>query len=379
MSSFTSIPLEIRQQIYSYVLEDSHLDRNEFQILTSCHDTSLFTLNNQISSEALPLFYSKHPFVFIETTINILQDASKCIPLFINRHIHDCKSYALKIRVSNNAITQLLTDFQPETAIMSAQYLRNFIRIANSSQWDLPLEGIGGITSVDLEFYTSNDYFKSAPKTRDFFIEETKLFRRIQNTELQINIHGDIDTATAEDIKAQATGPAFTPHEIYTQALAGYNLGKEYYDKASCEAARAEYETSFYTTSVWCPKPPLYTSTLSKTLDSLRINLFLSTSKVHSSQHKPEAALMNAEAAWELNFSPEFGDWRTKGQKAVVKQRIAEALMEAGRWEESAVAFTSALLLMPRDRGIAGKLREVRDRCWLGAKGGPGREHLDGV
>jgi hypothetical protein len=137
--SFTTIPLELRYQIYSYLL----LDRNaayvasedskisyERTIVKFKYDTALFTVSKQISVESLEYFYSQNTFVIIETNLysEFLQSVcSPPIPMIIKRDFCNIEYYALKIQIQHK-----WTDSHfPGFAIMSGRHLESWIRLPN--------------------------------------------------------------------------------------------------------------------------------------------------------------------------------------------------------------------------------------------------------
>ena len=67
MPNLTTIPLELRQEIYSYLLIDSNvagLDA-EGEMMKPKYSTSLFRVNKQISEESSGYFYAKNSFVLV--------------------------------------------------------------------------------------------------------------------------------------------------------------------------------------------------------------------------------------------------------------------------------------------------------------------------
>ena len=67
MPSFTTLPFEIRREIYSYLLlGDTIPSASRSRILRPNYATTLFCVNRQISTESLDYFYTQNAFILVQ-------------------------------------------------------------------------------------------------------------------------------------------------------------------------------------------------------------------------------------------------------------------------------------------------------------------------
>ena len=167
MATLMSVPLEIRQEVYSYLLLSTRAfsEQSTYNIRSPMQEsplpkpsisTSLFRVNQQISHEALSYFYGKNLFVAIKIHFRDLIDRVRWLfPCFIldSRLVKDRSADGLKqyFRVQRLCLEKvaLIVEFQynslqdhalvsknePITLVCGVRYLEILLRFLNKAHF----------------------------------------------------------------------------------------------------------------------------------------------------------------------------------------------------------------------------------------------------
>ena len=231
MVTFINLPLEIRREIYQYLLLGSEVserfehDRNAVRsqgivLQIPQISTGLFTVNKQISCEALQYFYQQNAFVAIKAPFGPafrycrflfpcfswlswgqeeadLDNRMQCIEkvgLVIN-----WASKLLSPRSVNDAEIAALRE--PQTLVFSIRYLPTAIRILNNEQYPwLPNKKI----EMHLNFRLGSSFCKGYPKFADVIVSSLKNLKThyIKDHEpyVWVSISGDIDKGRSDSL-----------------------------------------------------------------------------------------------------------------------------------------------------------------------------------
>jgi tetratricopeptide (TPR) repeat protein len=361
--SFTSIPLEIRRKVYEYLLSDDYVLTYTSELhMESKYDTALFTVCKRISDEALEFFYTTNAFIAVESNMGyFLRKCPKAMPIVTREEpdIRTVPNCALKI-YHLSAIDTFHDGTHPSrkfsSAVFPGRHLATFLQLLNTEVWcftrpPLPTH------ALNAEFRTNRGYFKSNGWATSFLADGLKVLRKPKNFagDYVFKISGDL-TITAEEINSirAAMPPSDISRDEAVELMKkAKQRGDEFLQTGDYNAARAEYIIANKGTNNlilrakgWEPKEPF-------DVDSININISISTSIIDSKQGHYTSAIENARTAWRV-----VRMWKRHSSelRATCKIRLGEALAENGQYRSAATAFERALAWSPGNEAVKEKL-----------------------
>ena len=277
-ASFTTVPPEIRREVYSYLLRDtnSYVESD----ITNCQSfsgrctliapdycTSLFTVNKQISNEALEYFYVQNAFVAVQAPdMEVLLASCQFFPAInwfstertSSFQKHSLAKMALVARIMIHRAGEIPQSLeQPYAALMlSARHLETLIRIFNSKFSSLA-DGNHEVR-VYLKFQLNDSYYEGKESVANHILKPLESFKSSPLTSggppLDFVIRGDEGKAkylleltkpvhTSEDVLGNCKWAFHRGDEASTQARYGvaenfYNLVQNFLN--SCEPSHIE-------------------------------------------------------------------------------------------------------------------------------------------
>ena len=227
MATFIKLPVELRREIYRYLLSSSNVSekfgnarcavRSQGCVLQIPQiSTSLFTVNKQISSEALQYFYQQNAFVAINITMGHAFRHCKflfpcfswlsCSPEEANWHNRtQCiEKVGLVITWDSRGTTPDVASVDHlQTLLFSIRYLPAAIRILNNEQFpSMPSSRI----EVQLNLRLGSSYCEGYSKFLDDIVSSLKNVkshsRSDKEPDIWFSVSGDIDKERSDSIKS---------------------------------------------------------------------------------------------------------------------------------------------------------------------------------
>jgi hypothetical protein len=233
--SLTDMPLEIRRNIYANLLLDQNVSRFDAKGYVSPHfETSLFTVNKEISAESLQFFYTENAFISFEVRVPLKVDklhrtGFKLLP---ESRVRCCRNFIVKFQLQrvpkeytgNSAGYEIVPSM---FAIFAARQLPLFMMLVNHSNihsWNM-----GFVPEVKLVFRAGRGYFKNQDQTLAMLVNSFKRLRgnldpnaRISGVgptqNMSLTIHGRRDLGPFDEIKPAVLSRASILIDIFADA-----------------------------------------------------------------------------------------------------------------------------------------------------------------
>ena len=182
MVTFETLPLEIREHIYSYLLlddgvivQETDIARSKFHLRPKFHK-SIFLSNRNIGQEAKDYFYARNAFVAIEltNTDDHLDFIQQCCPMNLTRKLTMNES-ALSIDVIYRGGIAEQGYMDMPTFAVSARRLPLFMRLLNL--YTLGLAWEYHVHFWHLKVTSGHQYRLISPRVRESIISSLRLLR----------------------------------------------------------------------------------------------------------------------------------------------------------------------------------------------------------
>ncbi|MCJ1326094.1 hypothetical protein MMC10_002758 [Thelotrema lepadinum] len=254
MASFATLPLELRREVYSYLLRDTNAYIESD--ITNCqsfsghttvfrprYSTSLFTVSKQISAEALDYFYVENAFVAVKApNVQALSTGRQLFPA-VRWFSDDVKKSKKENCLTRMAmVARIMVYHAGETPpspknpymaiVLSARNLKVLIRIINSSV-SLLADGTHKVR-IHLNFQLDNPYYAGKESIVTRILEPLKTFKSSPLSRggppLSFTVRGKI----GEEYSARITAfkkPRHKPEDTLTDCEWAFRRG----DEASAE------------------------------------------------------------------------------------------------------------------------------------------------
>ena len=250
MSSFTTLPLELRREVYSYLLRDNKACVEE--TITNCksfsghttifrpkYSTGLFTVSKQISAEALDYFYGENAFVAVKApNVQALTTARQLFPT-IRWYSEDVKkSFRDRCLAKMALVARIMVYHTGENppshkasymAIMlSARHLTVLIHIINSSI-SLLSDGTHKVR-VYLNFQLNTPYYKGKESVAARILKPLESFKSSPLSRggppLNFTIRGNLDAEKSKRL-AEFKKPRHKPDDPIRDCEWAFHRGDE--------------------------------------------------------------------------------------------------------------------------------------------------------
>ena len=362
-ASLEGIPLEIRLNIYSYLLLDQNvIVLKPKGILRPQYQTALFTVNQNISTESLAYFRAENGFVTVGTNLGyFLSACTHAIPLVAGDSVRHFNHYILTAEFVVFSAAGAPEPREVHLSIFAGRHLSNFVRLINAEH--STLRNMGRTSTVHLVYCTKSSSFKLKPSVVDCVVYGIKGIRRIESRDgapLRITIDGDLEVEQVEEIKAASDPTPYLLDEFLNQAEQAKERGNNFYRDGNYNAARGEYFIAISTAGNMHNELMADPDTRCR-LEALLINIFTNSSLLNTKQGEYESALSQAERAWKAAMARSVPS--TSTQNAKLLYRLGCTLVDVGKDGEATQRLTEALSYMPGDTHIKAKLAEVTARC----------------
>lgn len=378
----TNLPLEIRLKIYSYLLLDYNVvtlspDRHLYSSFT----TSIFTVNRQLSVEARHYFYTQNAFVVIEVNVfKFLQNFRRSIPIFVGQHVQGFNSYAMKITYQTDRIESRIVDTRTEPPIeygvVAGRHLSNLIRLFNAEHSRIWRDKV--TVKIDLNFCLQRRYFEGNEMTTRMLVHGIKGLRRmypygdatdvttilrppraVPGAPVVLTVHGDVKPEQIQEIIAATNLPDLDSQGIIAEGAECLERGKTFMLAKDYNAARGELFIAIQLTGHRAYEISLQRNGgLLPELRLLMLQIFMQRSLLESLQKQHKDAIDCANFAWvaSARISRGGGPLISEVVKASIEQRIGEALVDGGAYEDAVNRFQSALRMDPSNELLKMKL-----------------------
>ncbi|KAL3417535.1 hypothetical protein PVAG01_10545 [Phlyctema vagabunda] len=357
----TSVPVEIRLKIYSYLLSDpyvSHLRSDG--TLCSRYTTALFTVNQQISDEALAYFHSENAFVLVENhEAYFLATCRRAIPLLLPTSLQCFRNYALSVSIHSSNSRSAKKAYTSGRAIFSSRHLSNFVRLLNAEH--AILRNTDTRTRIDLHYRTDAIEYRGNARVLKCVTEGIKGLRPIHNPKgghLSIRVCGDLDPEGALEVQRSKLS-SYTATTALVEGKLAKERGNALYKAGDYNAARGEYLISVYTFASFKDEYD-HDPKLVHEFETLFINISTNSSLLETRQGRHQAAVAQARKALDMSLSRCVED--SAEQKAKYRFRLACALADNGQHPEAADELSIAVALAPENMSIKAKLKQVNTR-----------------
>lgn len=149
--SLFDLATETRCQIFSYLLRDDLVPHRWIDFENSSDrgripqaTTALFTVNKQISAEALQTFYQENAFIVLETPKGALRDLSASIVFRSTQNSFDDyvlqhPGLTLTMRFLPEEHLDIFRSQKKELIVFSAIYLHTLVEAVNAMYWSMDL------------------------------------------------------------------------------------------------------------------------------------------------------------------------------------------------------------------------------------------------
>lgn len=258
MASFQICPLEVRQEVYSYLLMDYNDPDLTPHGLSPRFCTSLFLVSKQISAETTQFFYTRNGFVTIEWPMEGeggTRNGRYCIMKHTSEErLNLQQPYDQRFFLSMwlKYIRYSRVDLSPRSAsfsVISAEQLEKLVKVLNGQHWIF--NSISGefVGQLWLQFSRSNSGFQVALAIQNRILTSLKVLKQPerpfpcrppQSTSLSIYIDGDLDKEDIESVEAQ-TGLKLTVNDILQHARDLMQLGRQLLHTGSYAEAMGAY------------------------------------------------------------------------------------------------------------------------------------------
>jgi tetratricopeptide (TPR) repeat protein len=376
--TFTSIPIEIRLKIYSYLLLDQNCVtlkrlnnvtsiRSALPILRPSFATPLFRVNKQISDETLHYFFTQNMFVGIEMNNEfMLRKCRNAVPIFINKdsETEGFKDCALKLRYQASRVDWSTTFAEWEKpfeyAIIAGRHLPNLVRIINGDH-SLNRKSEASIR-IDLEFRAKTGFFSGNNKVTMRLVEGCKGLRRIPQEnvslgKLALTIHGDVSPAQIEEILVATNSPDPDFLTVIVEGREALIRGSRFLVAKDYSAAHGELFIADHLTGhrMWEIGEDL--ELLSK-LRKLSIDIQIHQSLLESLQNRHAEAAGWAHQAWATASAITWGQV-SDVDKAHIKLRLAQAFFDDEKYAQAERELRHAHRLDPNNEQVKKLLKKT--------------------
>lgn len=181
MSSFESLPLEVREEIYSYLLLDTDAvppeDTDRPQHMISNYQASLFRVNRRISAETIDYFYKRNAFtefLLSHSDSGQIGWLRNICPIKVRRERPITPALSVNLQYTVGRYKDPFVD-RDRHCIVAAQWLSLFIRIFK--QVTLKTREDHDLSLSSLEVNSTDYWFRIWPSTRECVISSLRLLR----------------------------------------------------------------------------------------------------------------------------------------------------------------------------------------------------------
>ena len=401
MASFEALPLELRQEIYSYLLVDHNVAKisglDEF--LEPCFSTSLFLLNKQISRESIRYFYSKNAFIYVEwptfSSASVREYHRCCIMKQIDssRYVYNRPRFEKKWPVDERFILSMRVLYGLShlerggavflSSIISTTQFRKLVKILNAYRWGCLCIGSDPGVNISLTFSWRTQYFKENRTFKDSIVNSLGLLKGTgeknmikYNTpakKISFQINGDICAEQAEVIEDHSRLPLY-PADLLQYGRDFLRLGDELFRDEFLAEAKGAYAATFAATTGICydewrrgfyGDSDDYDTVLNDTenheLNLMALERHVQMSHIHSKLGQTTKAVHQAHEAfklWQVGFNPRRESHSGLMSEKQLVARLTKALTDNGLSGSIATLYQSYRESWKRDRTHPGLNRD---------------------
>ena len=273
MASFGTLPRELRQEIYSYLLVDHNVVKleasktNENLRLTPYFSTSLFLVNKQISEEAIWYFYRQNAFILVEWLPVLKEAVAECHECCIMKKVSVSRlelkrptdeRFALSIRLCYPFCGLDWETPKGQFSVISSSQFCKLVKLLNGRHWEyLQMDSIPYV-KVSLNISCETPFYKGNQSLRNQLLGSIGLLKgsRMDNGELPespakkvlFHIQGNIDNEQAKAIQDQSE-QLFRLADLFQYSRGFLDLAKDLFDQGFLAEAKGAYCAVFVTVS----------------------------------------------------------------------------------------------------------------------------------